>query len=660
MNNKTKLWIGWIYLGLGGYWASKVVYNFVIDPNLASKRFLVFLGVVTISVVGLIVTGVLIHFKHEKIIQRFIKFNQKFDTFPSWLAWILIVVSLVLPFFIQVLISHIVPEMSNLFKDIHYLLIPAFALFSAYLMSKVQNKVSFAYGLLLCVMISGTFYHVAFYFLPVVSIPFALGWSEGNRLYDYSVFFGADRYLILDGSLFQTFISAGRAFYYGLIYLLPNVGIQGVRFWQALVNTLPFFLLGWLLVRIDFGHKLTKLQKFVFVIWAYLFIMQGPIHPYFIMALTLTFVGAKQKNLVLAAILVAFGGFLANISRWTWTFAPGIYAGMIALLQLQNPAFKNGRWKELIRPFVLGISGLIGGLVFIKIIPVKEVNIALFEDSVGISLSSVSHSFEQSLLWYRLLPNRTFKPGILLAVFVAIVFLYAILTVLYRQKKWRPNWLQLLGVGAFQLIFLGVGIVASTKIGGGGDLHNLDMFLIGSLIIAASAWNYLFDFDFFQKKWQIGLLILMLIVPIFSPIQRKRVPIYPDAEKNQAILTKIQGLVDGAKDEGEILFMDERQLLTFGYIVDVPLVMDYEKKYINDMAMADNEAYFEQYQADIESHRFAMIVTETLQLNLYKPNSPFPEENTQWVTWVPKVIFDYYDSVYKNRDYNIEVFVPKK
>jgi hypothetical protein len=29
------------------------------------------------------------------------------------------------------------------------------------------------------------------------------------------------------------------------------------------------------------------------------------------------------------------------------------------------------------------------------------------------------------------------------------------------------------------LAFLVVGLIVSTKIGGGGDLHNLDMFLIG-------------------------------------------------------------------------------------------------------------------------------------------------------------------------------------
>jgi hypothetical protein len=378
------------------------------------------------------------------------------------------------------------------------------------------------------------------------------------------------------------------------------------------------------------------------------------------MALVATFIGSKQKKLLWAALLVALGGFLANISRWTWTFAPGLFAGMIALLQITNPRFKNGKWKELIRPVVLGISGLVGGLGFSNVIPVKDVNIANFESGGGLSLDSITHAFDQSLLWYRLLPNRTFKPGILLAVLLAVVFVYAMLVVLFVQKKWRPNWLQLLAVSAVQLALFGVGTVASTKIGGGGDLHNLDMFLLGTLILAASVWEMVFDFSHEIKLWQKGLVVLLLLVPVFSPFQRNKVPVYVDAETTQNVLEKVQAMVDEKKLEGEILFIDERQLLTFGYIDDVPLVMEYEKKYLNDMAMADNEAYFAKFYEDLETGRFSLIVSESLSDVLYKPNSSFAEENTPWVKWVSIPILDTYESVYKNKDYQIQLFVPKK
>ena len=655
-----KFWASWVYLGLFFYWISQGVYSFVIDPVLASKRYLVYLGVLGLSGVVLLGLALVFFFKGDGFFDFLKKVDDWFDGIQKWIAWSLSVILLTLPFFLQVLVVRIEPKLNFLLLQSLYFSLPVLALLVSYFFVKVNKRYSFGMVWLLTTMIGGTFYFVAFNFLSVVSIPLSLGWSEGNRLYDYSVFFGADRYDLAGEGVFQTFISTGRAFYFGLIYLIPNVGIWGVRFWQALMNTLPMFLIGFFLIQIDFGSKISKFQKWVFVIWAYLFLLQGPIHSYFMMALVVTFIGAKQKKLVWAAVFVALGGFLANISRWTWTFAPGLFAGMIALLQIEDPRFKNGKWKELIRPFVLGISGLVGGLGLSNLIPVKDVNIANFESGGGLSLDSITHAFDQSLLWYRLLPNRTFKPGILLAVLLAVVFVYAMLVVLFVQKKWRPNWLQLLAVGAVQLVLFGVGTVASTKIGGGGDLHNLDMFLLGTLILAASVWGMAFDFSSEIKFWQKGLVMLLLLVPVFSPFQRNRVPVYVDAETTQHVLEKVQAMVDEKRLEGEILFIDERQLLTFGYIDDVPLVMEYEKKYLNDMAMADNEAYFAKFYEDLEAGRFSLIVSESLSDVLYKPNSSFAEENTPWVKWVSIPILDTYDSVYKNKDYQIQLFVPKK
>ena len=40
-----------------------------------------------------------------------------------------------------------------------------------------------------------------------------------------------------------------------------------------------------------------------------------------------------------------------------------------------------------------------------------------------------------------------------------------------------------------------------------------------------------------------------------------------------------------ARSQGEILFMDQRQLLTFGYVRNVPLVPEYEKKVLMNAAM---------------------------------------------------------------------------
>lgn len=658
--NKKFVWSLFGYLFLFFYWMSNGIYSFVLEPILASKRFLVFLGITILFAIILLILIIQIVFNYEKFSAFLLSFNTYFNKLPKWIALFLAIIFLVSPLILQVVVVKIEPKLNDFMLQSIYFSIPIASYFASSFIVGWKKEIGFGFVWLISMMISGVFYHLAFNYLSVISIPLSLGWSEGNRLYDYSVFFGADRYDLAGDGVFQTFISTGRAFYFGLIYLIPNVGIWGVRFWQAFMNTLPMFLIGLFLIQIDFGPKVSKFQKWVFVIWAYLFLLQGPIHSYFMMALVATFIGSKHKKLLWAALLVAMGGFLANISRWTWTFAPGLFAGMIALLQIEDPRFKHGKWKELIRPFVLGISGLIGGLGLTKIIPVKNVNIGNFQNSGGLSLDSITHAFDQSLLWYRLLPNRTFKPGILLAVLIAVVFVYAILVVLFVQKKWRPNWLQLAGVIVVQGALFGVGTVASTKIGGGGDLHNLDMFLLGTLILAASVWGMIFDLSKEIKLWQKGIVVLLLLVPVFSPFHRGKVPVYVDAETTQKVLEKVQSLVDEKKLEGEILFIDERQLLTFGFVDDVPLVMEYEKKYLNDMAMAGNQEYFEKFYQDLEEGRFSLIVSESLSDVLYKPNSSFAEENTPWVKWVSIPILDTYESIYKNKDYQIQLFVPKE
>jgi hypothetical protein len=55
------------------------------------------------------------------------------------------------------------------------------------------------------------------------------------------------------------------------------------------------------------------------------------------------------------------------------------------------------------------------------------------------------------------------------------------------------------------------------------------------------------------------------------------------------------------KAQGRVLFMDQRQLLTFGYVEDVPLVPEYEKKVLMNAAMGADANYFAPFYADTGS-----------------------------------------------------------
>ena len=59
----------------------------------------------------------------------------------------------------------------------------------------------------------------------ISAYPFSIGWSEGNRMWDYSVLFGKDLYDFPQDQTIPAYIDIGRQSLWGLIYLLPKVNI---------------------------------------------------------------------------------------------------------------------------------------------------------------------------------------------------------------------------------------------------------------------------------------------------------------------------------------------------------------------------------------------------------------------------------------------------
>src|SRR5690606_32671219 len=129
----------------------------------------------------------------------------------------------------------------------------------------------------------------------------------------------------------------------------------------------------------------------------------------------------------------------------------------------------------------------------------------------------------------------------------------------------------------------------SAKIGGGADLHNLDMFLVGLDLLAGLAWEGGLAGQLrawlsrsMALRW---LLAGMVFIPALLPLTSGRPLVLPDAERTAFVLERIQGQVACARQYGEVLLMDQRQLLTFGHLADLPLVVEYEKKFVMDKAL---------------------------------------------------------------------------
>jgi hypothetical protein len=137
----------------------------------------------------------------------------------------------------------------------------------------------------------------------------------------------------------------------------------------------------------------------------------------------------------------------------------------------------------------------------------------------------------------------------------------------------------------------------------------------------------------------------------------------PAADRTEFVLQRIQDKVACARQYGEVLFMDQRQLITFDEVGDLPLVVDYEKKYVMDQALAGNAAYFAQFTQDLAAGRFSLIVGER-EAVLYKDaneetiGDALIAENNAWVKWVTTPLLQYYESVADYRDVAVELFMP--
>ena len=532
-------------------------------------------------------------------------------------------------------------------------------------------------SLLTALLVSGAALAAALPLVNVTSYPFSLEWSEGNRLWDYSVLFGRGLYIYPADKPLIPFLDFGRTLIGGLPFLLPNVSIVGERLWVALVAILPYLLLGWSAFAATGGKRSAV---FLAGLWCFLFLRQGPIHPPLILgALVIALTWKRPLWISIPAMMLA--SWFVTASRFTWMFAPGMWAAMLVLADSSatvNPA--NSSVRTWGRAILLGLVGAASGYIL------PQVD---FIHSQGVTQAASNVLIGQSLLWYRLLPNGTYDLGIIVNLLLAVLPVIVVMILLAARKDWPLSFWQRLAVILPLLAFLAVGLVASTKIGGGADLHNMDMFLIGTMFAASLAWPRIAPRleSGLAPMLATGLLLIVFLPSLFAlrgmtPLLRTgdldrlkvltgREDIYrndpnllgflPTEEKTQRSLNAIRAQVEAASQTGEVLFMDQRQLLTFGFVSGVPLVPEYDKKYLMDRAMtASLQPVFKAFYADLAAHRFSLIVTDPLRKPLKGSEFSFGEENDAWVKRVAAPILCFYKVELNLDDVRIQLLVPRE
>jgi hypothetical protein len=485
--------------------------------------------------------------------------------------------------------------------------------------------------------------------LPVISTdPFSLGWAETSRYYDASLFFSTQLYGI----------KAPWAVLHPLLHLLlaipfliPGSPLWLHRAWQAFLRLCLTFATGmvfsrWL--RIE-----DKLLRWFFTLWVFIYLLQGPIYLHLLLPVIIILVGYSEKDLRRTWIALIAASLLAGLSRINWFPVPAMLAA--ALYFMTKPV----HGQRMLRYYSLPIIWFLVGILT-----------ALASQWAYIYLSGNLtnwHAFYSSttsaLLWYRLWPNETFPLGIMPAIaFVSIPLILIIIWKLWKQPG-MLHPLRLFGfVGMLLILFVG-GLTVSVKIGAGGDLHNLDAFIILLMLVAGTLfWGRQTneppapetDHPF---PWQ--LASMGILVPAWFAIQSVQ-PVHTyDPGIAEAALTQIRAKVESAvQDGGEVLFISQPQLLAFKNIAGVPLVSDYEKEFLIEMVMANNEPYLAKFYDDLGVHRFALIIADTQWYKYQDTEENWGAENNLWVRSVTEPLLCEYQQV-RIPGVNVSLLTPR-
>ncbi|MCH7662737.1 MAG: hypothetical protein IH859_02580 [Chloroflexi bacterium] len=500
-------------------------------------------------------------------------------------------------------------------------------------------------------IIVGSGFAFAKLFVGVTDYPFSLYWSEGNRMWDYSLSYRSELYDYTVNELSSGINRRmGLGLLYGLPYLLPNVSILGLRLWNALLFSIPYAVFGWVAVAVS---RSSLIHWVLFGLWVFIFLNQGPIWSSLVIVALMVAL-AKRSNLWIALPLLIIAGYYAELSRSTWVFAPSIWIVMIVFAQpsIDNRGLKFYDWM---RAVLLGIAGVVGSFV-IPQSGILQARLVRFSENVQHLLN------QHPLLWDRLLPNNTFGTGILFGLALACLPLIILIIYLVQTGRLKLISVQKFILGFGLASFLGVGLVASVKAGGGTNLHNLDMFLLGMVFLAAIVWESGFGKDVIsllkQSSLVRGTLILIVVVPAFVPMVGAGPLLLPPFDIQESAMDGIQYYVSCAEKHGKILFMDQRQLLTFNYINVDNSVLEYEKKKIMDQALAGNEIYFNSFYTDLEDSKYSLIVTDRQFSRFKEDNKSLAVENNAWVKWVTIPLQNKYEAVASYKLVGVELYMP--
>jgi hypothetical protein len=513
-------------------------------------------------------------------------------------------------------------------------------------------------SLLAALLISAVGYKLATFMPEITIYPFSLGWSETSRYYYASLYLSDQLYGF---NIPPSVLHPSRYLMQAAPFLIPDSPLWLHRLWQVLLWITTTLTSAILLAR-----RLTIEDRFkrgMFILWVSLFLLLAPVYYHLQISVILILWGFDKRKPWRTLFIVVLASIWAGISRINWYPVPGMLAAVLYFLeQPVHPDNRQSRSPLIYLSYPVIWVTLGAATAFISQM--------LYVIWSGNPVELFSSSFTSDLLWYRLFPNATFPLGILTGAL--LVFTPMFLLMLYELRaKWRLiHPLRILGTVSILLVLFGGGLVVSVKIGGGSNLHNIDAFLVLFLIV----FSYVFfdrvaeetnqsDRETTQPKNSIAYWILLsitILTPAVLIISQRAGYRLPNNSLIRESITQIQEAINNAANDGNpVLFISERQLLLFNTVKGVPLIPDYEKVFLMEMAMANNRGYLNKLYEDLSNHRFALIVSDPLKLVYQDRTHNFSEENNAWVERVVEPILCYYEPLTTMKRVRTELLIPK-
>lgn len=520
--------------------------------------------------------------------------------------------------------------------------------FGAFLVSQTNKEHPLPISFLFLLLIAGAAYRIGVFIPDIQSVPFSLGWSEASRYYNASLFFDRQLYGM---HLPLPVLHPSRYLLQSLPFLFVPGSILFHRLWQVLLWVGMTFLGSFALTR---RFRLSdRFPELALTLWLFLFFFQGAVYFHLMICVILVLLGFNTQKPLRTLLFVVLASVWAGLSRLNWYPVPALLA--VSLYLIEQPV-GHKRWYLYLKYPILW--SVLGGLA-------AFLTNQLYMRLSGNDPSQFTSSLSSLMIWSRLLPNASYPLGILFGLFIVSLPLVVAVLMVIRANGFHYywQWIRSLGLMAILFVFLVGGIFVSVKVGGGGDLHNMDAFLVFLVVIALHVLlgHYTCEMHQTQLKNTLPKLILLLLVlvPVFFAFEPQSRWGFMDANKQQPKVELIQAAIDMAsKENSDVLFISEKQLLTFNYIKGVRLDPDYEKVMLMEMVMSNNQTYLAQFLEKLESHTYAVIVTDSVQTHKFDDADAFGIENNLWVDKVTIPLLENYTQVFALNEGEVNVLVP--